>query len=129
MLWPRTTIYGYVDGAGFVRLSMAFDVLFTGLKQLRDDISRARNTVRCLSRSGGRSAQAQQRYRHVRPTLLAARLVHSVSRGSSLRPTYSRLSHAEVYNFGMVNALITEQGPNYARPQRWGWSSRERMAF
>ena len=51
-------IYGYVDGAGFVRLSMAFDVLFTGLKQLRDDISRARNTVRCLSRSGGRSAHS-----------------------------------------------------------------------
>jgi hypothetical protein len=67
---------------------------------------------------------AQQRYRHVRPTLLAARLVHSVSRGSSLRPTYSRLSHAEVYNFGMVNALITEQGPNYARPQRWGGGRR-----
>ena len=129
VLWPRTTIYGYVDGAGFVRLSMAFDVLFTGLKQLRDDISALATPSDVFLVPADAVRTAQQRYRHVRPTLLAARLVHSVSRGSSLRPTYSRLSHAEVYNFGMVNALITEQGPNYARPQRWGWSSRERMAF
>jgi hypothetical protein len=116
--------YGYVDGAGFVRLSMAFDVLFTGLNQLRDDLSLAYlatpSDVFLVPADAVR--MAQQRYRRPVPGLLAARLVHAVSRGRYLRPTYSGLSHAEVGDFGMVNALIPEQGPNYAlakRLQRW----------
>jgi hypothetical protein len=116
--------YGYVDGAGFVRLSMAFDVLFTGLKELRDDLSLAylATPSDVFLVPADAVHMAQRRYRRVRPTLLAARLVHAVSRGRYLRPTYSGLSRAEVGNFGMVNALIVEQGPNYAlakRLQRW----------
>ncbi len=69
---------------------MAFDVLFTGLKQLRDDISRAYlatpSDVFLVPADAVR--MAQQRYRRVRPMILAARLVHAVTRGSYLRPTY-----------------------------------------
>jgi hypothetical protein len=116
--------YGYVDGAGFARLSMAFDLLFTGLCQLRNDLSLAYlatpSDVFLVPADAVR--MAQQRYGRVRPTLLAARVVHAVSRGKYLRPNYSGVSRPEVGRYGMVNALIPEQGPNYAlakRLQRW----------
>jgi hypothetical protein len=116
--------YGYVDGAGFVRLSMAFDALFTALNRVRDDLSLAYlatpSDVFLVPTDAVR--MAQQRYRQPRPTLLAARLIHAVSRGKYLRPNYSGESRAEAGNFGLVNAFIVEQGPNYAlakRLQRW----------
>ena len=116
--------YGYLDGVGFVRLSMAFDVLFTGLQQRRGDLSLAYlatpSDVFLVPRDAVR--MAHQRYHQLRPTLLAARVAHAASGGRYLRPNYSRLSLAESNNFGLVNALIPEQGPNYAlakRLQRW----------
>ncbi|MFP5346695.1 MAG: hypothetical protein ACLGIA_06690 [Actinomycetes bacterium] len=116
--------YGYVDGAGFVRLSMAFDALFTRLAGRRDDLSLAYlatpSDVFLVPREAVR--MAEQRYRRRSPAILAAKAVYRASGSRYLRPNYTGGSTPEAGDFALVNAIIPAQGPNYAvakRLQRW----------
>ncbi|HEY5856995.1 MAG TPA: hypothetical protein VIW24_23875 [Aldersonia sp.] len=117
--------YGYLDGADFVRLSMAFDVCFTGLRRGRDDVSLAylATPADVFLVPGDAVREAQRRYTATTPAQVSARGVHLLSRGRYLRPNYSGASVADTgAGFGLVNAIIPEQGPNYAlakRLQRW----------
>lgn len=116
--------YGYLDGAEFVRLSVAFDLLLTEVGRHRSDLSLAylATPSDVFLVPAAAVAESQRRWSQTTPTMLAARTLHRLSRGRYLRPTYSGASRPEVGQFGLVNAIIPAQGPNYAlakRLQRW----------
>jgi hypothetical protein len=113
--------YGYIPGAGFVRLSVAFDLLFSTLAGRRADVGLAYLATPSDAFSVPRDAVAMavRRRRAPTPTNLLYRGLHSASGGRWFQPTYAGRGNGQ---FGLVNAFIVEQGPNYAvakRLQRW----------
>lgn len=118
--------YGYADGAAFVRLTMAFDVLFTELSRSRTDLSVAYLAtpadvflvpIRAVD-------MAQRRHAEQTPLVWGGKVVHALSRGKWFKPNYStgNVIETPTERFGYVNWFIPEQGPNYAlakRLQRW----------
>jgi hypothetical protein len=116
--------YGYADGALFVRLSMAFEVLVRRLAADRDDLSlgylATPSDVFLVPEDA--VAMARARMRRLHPATVAARAVHAVSRGAWFEPSYQELLETPLGRYGLVNAFIVAQGPNYAlakRLQRW----------
>jgi hypothetical protein len=116
--------YGYADGALFVRLSMAFELLTRELARHRDDLSLAYlatpSDAFLVPEDAVRTAR--QRYRETSPRVLAARALGLATAGRFFRPTYDELLEGPHGRFGLVNAFIVEQGQNYAlakRLQRW----------
>lgn len=118
--------YGYADGALFVRLTMAFDTVLTELAARRDDLSLAYlatpSDVFLVPLAAVQ--ESQRRHRALRPSPLAARAVHRASGGRVLRPNFTSEAVLETAagRYGLVNAMITDQGQNYAlakRLQRW----------
>lgn len=118
--------YGYADAAAFVRISMAVDLLMTGVLAGRDDLS-----VTYLATPSDvflvpvRAVDMADR-RHDESTRLArtGRAVNLATRGHYFRPNYKPESMIETptNRFGIVNAFILEQGQNYAlakKLQRW----------
>jgi hypothetical protein len=116
--------YGYADGALFVRLSMAFELLTRELARHRDDLSLsylATPSDAFLVPEDAVSA-ARRRYREVSPKVLAARAVGLATAGRFFGPSYEEVLEGPHGRFGLVNAFIVEQGQNYAlakRLQRW----------
>jgi hypothetical protein len=113
--------YGYADGALFVRLSMAFDLLVEAVSRLRDDLSlgflATPSDAFLVPEDAVRMAQERWRDRSA-----AARAVNLVTGGRSFRPNYSGLVETPHGRYGLVNAFIPTQGQNYAfakRLQRW----------
>ena len=118
--------YGYADGAGFVRLSVAFDVLFTELAARRSDLSANYLAtpadaflvpIRAVD-------MAMRRHDHASPIVNAGKAIHAASRGRWFKPNYTEEAIVETANerFGFLDAFILVQGPNYAlakRLQRW----------
>lgn len=116
--------YGYMDGAAFVRLSMAYDLLLESLRARRTDLSFAylATPSDAFLVPADAVRMAQERLAAFNPAMIAARLVCAASGGKLLRPNYSELSRSQAGAFGLVNAFIVDQGPNYAlakRLQRW----------
>jgi hypothetical protein len=116
--------YGYADGALFVRLSMAFELVVRRLAEERDDLSlgylATPSDVFLVPEDAVATARA--RLRRPTPVTLAGRAVHVVSRGAWFAPNYRELLETPRGRYGLVNALIVAQGPNYAlakRLQRW----------
>lgn len=118
--------YGYADAAAFVRISMAVDLLMTGVQAGRDDLS-----VTYLATPSDvflvpiRAVDMADR-RHDDSTTLAraGRAVNLATRGRYFRSNYKPESIIETptNRFGIVNAFILEQGQNYAlakKLQRW----------
>ncbi len=118
--------YGYADSAGFVRLSVAFDVLLEELTARRQDLS-----VSYLATPADvflvpvRAVDMAERRRHGTSRLAAVgRAVNQLTLGRYFRPNYlpEQLIETDAYRYGVVNAFILEQGQNYAlakRLQRW----------
>ncbi len=118
--------YGYADGVQFVRLSMAFDALLETLRKRREDLS-----VTYLATPSdvflvpvNAVDMAQQRHGRQTPLLFAGKLVHAASAGRWFSPNYGAggVIETATERFGVVNAFIVAQGPNYAlakRLQRW----------
>ena len=116
--------YGYADGALFVRLSMAFELLVRQLSERRDDLSIAYLATPSDVFLVPEDAvdMARGRRRRVTPGYLAARFVHLASRGEYFKENYGDLLDTPHGRYGLVNAFIVEQGQNYAlakRLQRW----------
>lgn len=118
--------YGYADGALFVRLTMAFDAVLTNLASRRGDLSVAYlatpSDVFLVPYDAVR--ESRRRQHELRPLVLAARGVNRATSGRLLRPNYTDAAvlDTEAGRFGLVNAMIVEQGQNYAlakRLQRW----------
>ena len=118
--------YGYADGALFVRLTMAFDAVLADVAGHRGDLSLAylATPSDVFLVPIGAVEEAVRRRAALRPVPLAARLAHRASGGRLLRPNYTDASILDTENgrYGLVNAMIVEQGQNYAlakRLQRW----------
>jgi hypothetical protein len=116
--------YGYADGALFVRLSLAFELLVRQLTLQRDDLSLSYLATPSDAFLVPQSAvqMADERLRRRATGALAARLVNAVSGGSYFQPNYTELLETPHGRYGLVNAFIVEQGQNYAlakRLQRW----------
>ena len=115
--------YGYADGALFVRLSMAFELLVHELAQRRDDLSLAYLATPSDAFLVPESAalEARRRRRSLRPAVLAGRAIHAATRGERFQGN-DQVLETEHGRYGLVDAFIVEQGPNYAfakRLQRW----------
>jgi hypothetical protein len=116
--------YGYADGALFVRLSMAFEVLLRQLRERRDDLSLSYLATPSDAFLVPEDAvdMARRRRRTATPGTLAARAAGLTTRGRCFRPNYGDLLQTPRGRYGLVNAFILEQGQNYAlakRLQRW----------
>lgn len=116
--------YGYADGALFVRLSMAFELLVRQLSEHRDDLSLAYLATPSDAFLVPEDAvdMARRRRRRLTPASLAARAVNLGSRGAYFKENYGDLLDTPLGRYGLVNAFIVEQGQNYAlakRLQRW----------
>ncbi len=118
--------YGYLDGALFVRLSMAFDVLIEALAEPRHDLSVAYLATPSDAFLVPIQAvdMAQQRHHGSSAAAILGRSVGALSGGRWFRPNYTDRTIIETptERFGIVNAFIVAQGPNYAfakRLQRW----------
>jgi hypothetical protein len=116
--------YGYADGALFVRLSMAFELLVRELTSHRGDLSLAYLATPSDAFLVPEDAvdMAGSRRRRLSPGTLAARTVHLATRGEYFKENYGDLLDTPLGRYGLVNAFILEQGQNYAlakRLQRW----------
>ena len=118
--------YGYADSAGFVRLSMAFDLLLEQVAGQRQGLSVCYLAtpadvflvpVRAVD-------MAQRRHEGTERLATVGRLVNTLSLGLYFRPNYTdnAIIETPTNRYGIVNAFILEQGQNYAlakRLQRW----------
>lgn len=120
---PGTLVVGnyvYADGATNVRVSMAVDELSRRLLAARDDVALGFLATPTDVFAVPRDAveQATQRYEtRSRATKLVGRPLRAVSGGRLLRRPYAADSDP-----GLNDALVPQQGPNYAlakRLQRW----------
>lgn len=114
--------YGYIPGAAFVPLTMAFDVLFAALIRRRDDVGICylATPSDAFSIPLEAARMAVRRHRSLTPLNLAYRSIHRATRGKWFQANFEAIPADGSY--GLVNALIVEQGPNYAvskRLQRW----------
>ncbi len=112
--------YVYADGATNVRLSVAVDALTAELQGRRPDSALAflATPTDVFAVPPAAVAHARRAYADARPPArLARRTLRSMSGGRLLHPSYS--GDEEV---GICDALVPQQGPNYAlakRLQRW----------
>jgi hypothetical protein len=118
--------YGYADAAGFVRISMAFDVLLQQLVEQRRDLSVCYLATPADVFLVPVRAVDMARRRHDGDEHLATvgRMVNTLSFGRYFRPNYTddAVIETPTNRYGIVNAFILEQGQNYAlakRLQRW----------
>lgn len=112
--------YVYADGATNVRLSVAVDALTAELQGRRPDTALAflATPTDVFAVPPDAVAHAQRAYSRARPPArVARRTLRSVSRGRLLHPSYTGSD-----GVGICDALVPQQGPNYAlakRLQRW----------
>jgi hypothetical protein len=118
--------YAYADGALFVRLSVAFDLLVEGLRRRRDDLSLAYLATPSDAFIVPMSAveASTRRYARLRTDQLQQVAAPGAPAGWELHPNFSdnNIVTGERGRFGIVSAFIVDQGPNYAlakRLQRW----------
>jgi len=118
--------YGYLDGAGFVRLTVAFGALLAELARRRTDLSVNYLATPSDVYRAQYGAVDMARRRHEQPSALVAagKAVHAATGGRWFKPNYppGSVIETDTERFGFVNAFILAQGPNYAfakRLQRW----------
>ncbi|MEI2777504.1 MAG: hypothetical protein V9G19_16300 [Tetrasphaera sp.] len=118
--------YSYADGALFVRLSVAVDLVIEHIRRARDDVSLAylASPADVFTVPVDAVVEARRRFATPRPVNIAARGIHAATKGRIARPNYSDASiiTTATGQYGLLDAIITEQGPNYVlakRLQRW----------
>lgn len=115
--------YVYADGAMNVRVAMAVDALADYLTARRDDVSLAvLATATDVFAVGKEVVDDAVRRFAAQPRLSATRLVHRLSLGRAFAPNYATPAPSAGGLHGIADAIIPQQGPNYAlakRLQRW----------
>lgn len=111
--------YVYADGAANVLVSTAVDALTARLLAQRDDVSLAflATPTDVFAVPADVVREAERRYRDRSLTTVARRPLRVLSAGRLLRRNY-----APGADPGLTDALVPQQGPNYAlakRLQRW----------
>lgn len=111
--------YVYADGVTNLRVSAAVDALSTRLLRLRDDVALAflATPTDVFAVPDDVVREAERRYRERSLTTTVRRPLRVVSAGRLLRRHY-----APGATPGLTDALVPQQGPNYAlakRLQRW----------
>lgn len=115
--------YVYADGALFARLAMAVDAVLASLLARRDGVALAYlatpTDVFAVPPEAVAAAQAAYAAGWRAPVRAAVR---TVSAGRAFAPNYAGVLDTEGGPVGVTDALVTQQGPNYAlakRVQRW----------
>ncbi|MFP5335467.1 MAG: hypothetical protein ACLGIV_09145 [Actinomycetes bacterium] len=111
--------YVYADGVTNLRVSTAVDALSSRLLDLRDDVALAflATPTDVFAVPDDVVAEAERRYRERSLTRTLRRPLRAVSGGRLLRRHYAPGTAP-----GLTDALVPQQGPNYAlakRLQRW----------
>lgn len=118
--------YSYADGGLFVRLSVAVDLVITHLQRHRDDLSLAylASPADVFTVPMSAVEMSRRRARLLSPEGALGRAIRVTSREDVLRPNYpdSAVIDTLTGRYGLLNAIIAVQGPNYCvakRLQRW----------
>lgn len=116
--------YGYADGGLHVRLTVAVDLIIDDLGSHRDDLSLCYLATPADSflvpLDAVRMARRRDSLRH--PSGLAGRVVRAATRDAMARHNYDTVVSSPHAAYGLVDATILAQGPNYSvakRLQRW----------
>lgn len=117
--------YAYADGAAFVRVAMAADVIVAGLlARRRADVAIAylATPTDVFAVPAEAVAEAQRRFAARGGWAGVQRALRATSGGALFAPQYRELLGTDTGQVGVADALVTQQGPNYAlakRLQRW----------
>lgn len=114
--------YAYADGSTFLRLAAALDALTEALQSDRSDVSISylATPTDVFAVTPEIVEGALSRGKRVRPMSTASRIA---TRGRVFHPNYeSRIEGEDGRSWGIADALVPQQGPNYALAkmlQRW----------
>jgi hypothetical protein len=117
--------YVYADGATHVRVSMAVDALTVHLAQRRGDLALAvlATPTDVFAVPADAVAMAQRRFGKGGLAGRLGAIARTTTGGRLFAPNYAELiTTDEGLRFGIADALVPQQGPNYAlakRLQRW----------
>lgn len=110
--------YAYLDGFQHLRVSVAMDAIVNRVISQRADVALSYlmtpSDVYCVPSAIAQCSQA--RFQHDN---LLAKLLRLLSFGALFKPNISQVLQSK---WGVINALVVEQGPNYnlaKRLQRW----------
>lgn len=123
--WPLVVgNYAYADGASFVRVAMAADSITTELLARRNDVAIAylATPTDVFVVPPEAAAAAQERFAHQGWRGAVYRPLRAATGGRLFAPHYTGTVSTEAGPVGVADALVTQQGPNYAlakRLQRW----------
>lgn len=117
--------YAYLDGALFVKLSMAMDAIAKDLIASRKNVALAYlcTPTDCHIGTASASVIAKKTYRRspLWQSILSV-LVSAVPGKGLKRNTFRKVTDEDGNNFHIVDAIVPEQGPNYIlakRLQHW----------
>ena len=122
---PVLGAHFYADGGAHVELTAAADLLAEELcrHDARTALAYLATPTDSFLVSSDAVAQSRQRWRNPRWNTLPRRFLHTGSGGRLFAPVYEQLYRDEQgTSWGVIDTLVTAQGPNYAlakRAQRW----------
>ena len=114
--------YAYLDSGDFVRVSMAMDAIISTVSTHKPDSSLAflLTPTDVMGIPQAAADEAQERHKKAGA---GSKLLQSLSGSRWFAPNATRvITSREGRRYGVVNSLITQQGPNYTlakRIQRW----------
>jgi hypothetical protein len=117
--------HAYADGAAHVRVVAAADALATDLLAHGSDVTRAflATPTDCYLVPAEVVEDARRRWRERGGRAVLQAPLHALSRGRLFTPAYRELVPGDDgREWGLADALVPQQGPNYAlakRIQRW----------
>lgn len=118
--------YGYLDGAAFVRLSVAFDVMLTALRSRREDLSMAYLATPSDTFLVPMAAvhDSMRRYHELALGEESEAKLKELREQGAFIPFYTEddVVETDAGRWGLVTGFILGQGQNYAlakRIQRW----------
>lgn len=118
--------YGYLDGAAFVRLSMAFDLMLTALRQRREDLSMAYLATPSDTFLVPMAAvhDSWRRFHELTLDQESQEVLERLQKDGHFLPWYTDddIVETDAGRWGLVTGFILGQGQNYAlakRIQRW----------
>ena len=117
--------YAYLDGQMHVRVVLAMDAIMVALMKDQTDTSLAflATPTDVFAVPQEAAAMAQARYDRRRAARLYQEPVRALSGGRYFRPNVREtVTTPSGMTFGLVDSLVTQQGPNYAlakRIQQW----------
>lgn len=116
--------YAYADGSSFVRVAMAADSITAELLAQRGDVAVAylATPTDVFVVPAEAAAAAQDRFAHQGWRGALYRPLRLMTGGRLFAPHYAGTMTTQAGPVGIADALVTQQGPNYAlakRLQRW----------